>query len=250
MGKLTGIIHFTGSFEELSFYKTDQCPDQIVVRRKGGFYNKPTTTHPNYKRTQDMRNEFGYCARAGAAFRRALIYYLKPMAIPNLPSKVQQLLMRVMVLDVVSEPGKRKVIEGVRTEQGRALFLGFEFNTNRKLSDLFAVPYAVSLIEGQLVLSGFDSSMIVFSESASFAQVRFIVMRMCFAGLNAVLSESEPLLIQKGSSVAPLVLSTAIPEGDGLLIGFLHLTFSQDVNGQNFPLKESAMRVVGVAFNS
>lgn len=79
MGKLTGLIQFTGKFDGLSFYEMN---GEIVVRKTGGFDGEKIKTNSNYIRVRENSSEFAQSAKAGKCFRDSIFLYLKKMAIP------------------------------------------------------------------------------------------------------------------------------------------------------------------------
>ncbi len=83
MGKLEGIIRFTGSFDGLSFYKSR---GKIVVRRTGGFKGEAIKKQANYVRTRENASQFGYCCKVGKALRMALF----PFCSANTPAVFAQ----------------------------------------------------------------------------------------------------------------------------------------------------------------
>ena len=242
MGELKGIVQFTGNFNGLSFYKSRN--GKIIVRKTGGFKDKPIKTHANYARTRENASEFGRCARAGKVFRIALRSYLKPMNISYVHNKVLKLFREVLVFDSTSGRGNRGVGVGLQTEEGKALFVGYEFDVDCKVSTLFPVGYEVLLSNGQIVFPNIDSSIVVFPKGATHVVVEFGLVRMDFSGLFATKLVSDMLVIEKGSSVASSMLTVAVPEGDGVLIGLLHVGFKQEVDGISYNLKDAGLRVV------
>ena len=66
MAKLDGTIQFTGSLQNLSFYKM-RGSDKIIVRKKGGPSRKQVKHSPNFENTRHNNSEFG--GRALAAGR-------------------------------------------------------------------------------------------------------------------------------------------------------------------------------------
>lgn len=79
MGKLKGIVQFTGSFNGLSFYELN---GKIVVRKTGGFDGEKIKKNANYARVRENSSEFAHCAKAGKYFRSAIAACLLPLRIP------------------------------------------------------------------------------------------------------------------------------------------------------------------------
>jgi hypothetical protein len=244
MATLKGIIQFTGSLDGLSFYQNRK--GKIIVRRTGGFKDKPIKTDPRYERTRETASEFGHCARSGKVFRLALRLFLLPMRIPYVHNRVLKLFKDVIIFDKVSARGSRQMAHGLQAHEGRQLLAGFEFDPERTVGNLFSVPYATSIADGQLALPEFDSGEVLFPEIATHATLTFILVRIDFEALKVQPVETASLSFEKGSSVPGTMLAASLPGGDGVLIGLLHIGFSQKANGEVYGLQGSGMRILGV----
>ena len=243
MGELKGIIQFTGNFNGLSFYKGRN--GKIIVRKTGGFKDKPIKTHPNYVRTRENANEFGMCASAGKVFRLALRNYLKVMKVSYVHNKVLKLFREIMVLDSTSGRGNRKVGIGLETEEGKSLLIGYEFDAACTVSSLLPFDYDVLLATGQVVFGSMDSDLISFPQGATHVVVEFGMFRMNFASLVATRLERDEIVLAKGAVLSSALLNVAVPEGEGLLIGVIRVGFRQEVTGEYYNLKEAGLRIVG-----
>ena len=69
MGKLKGIIQFTGQLDGLSFYEMN---GKIIVRKTGGFDGEKIKNDTNYVRVRENSSEFAHCAEMGKYFRNSL----------------------------------------------------------------------------------------------------------------------------------------------------------------------------------
>ena len=243
MGKLKGIVQFTGNFEGISFYESD---GKIIVRRTGGFEGKAIKTQDNYVRTRENASEFGHCTSVGKQLRQALGRYSQQVKTTHTHSRLAGVLTKVMQCDTVSERGKRTVALGLETAEGRQLLNGFEFDAEQPLHGMMGSPYRVMLEEGKVVFDPFEVEAVVFREGASHVSLQFLVLRYDVGQEKFVLSEGEKTVITKQSAIPALELSAPIPDGDGRLIGLVYWAFFQEVNGELYGLKECGMKVVGV----
>ena len=127
MGKLKGIIQFTGKLDGLSFYEVN---GKIVVRKTAGFDGDKIKTDANYARVRENSSEFAHCAEMGKYFRNSLQPYLKQLHIPYVHNRVLGLFQELSRLDLVSARGKRSVINGLQTVEAKRVIERFEFNKN------------------------------------------------------------------------------------------------------------------------
>ena len=159
MGKLKGIIQFTGQLDGLSFYEMN---GKIIVRKTGGFDGEKIKNDTNYVRVRENSSEFAHCAEMGKYFRNSLQPYLKQLHIPYVHNRVLGLFQELSRLDLVSARGKRSVINGLQSVEAKEVIERFEFNKNLSFDAVFPFTYAVDLLEGNLTVPNFSSSLLIF----------------------------------------------------------------------------------------
>jgi hypothetical protein len=243
MGKLKGILKFTGSFDGLSFFESD---GKIIVRRTGGFTGKAIKTQANYVRTRENASEFGRCSTVSKQLRLALFPYLRKIKTPYLYSYVTGQLFAIMKCDAVSERGKRNVGVGMTTVEGKQLWDGFEFNKALSFSQMVGVPYAVMLEEGKVVFDAFDTDLVAFPSGATHVALQFLLLRCDFESGTFVLCEGERMIVGQQDAIGRLELHAAVPDGEGVVLGLVFGEFLQEVNGERYELEGVGLRVVGV----
>ena len=243
MGKLKGIVQFTGTIDELSFYKLN---GKIVVRKAGGgFDGKAIKTQDKYIRTRENSSEFGASAALGKQLRIALASYVRKIKTPYLHNRVVGLLSQIMKFDTVSERGKRKVSIGLASEEGKRLLHGFEFNAAQSLPLMVSARYRVLIEEGKVVFEDFDVDGVAFPQYATHISLRFLLLRFDFGSGAFVLNEGEDVVVGRKDTVDFLELTAGIPDGNGILIGLVFGEFWQELNGELYGVGECGLRVVG-----
>ena len=243
MGKLDGIIRFTGSFDGLSFYKLN---GKIVVRRTGGFKGAAIKTQANYVRTRENASQFGYCSRVGKVFRLALYRFVSQIRTPYLHNHVVTLFHQILKFDSVSLRGAKTLKLGLASDEGRALLLGFEFNKELSFKNVFPIPYSVSLAEGKFVVPGFDMTAISFPAGATHIGLQFMTLRFDFESLDYRLQTSEVCYFAKTDGEASCELVANTVEGSGSLLGLVFASFYQETNGEKYAFEGCVLRVVAV----
>lgn len=242
MGVLKGIIQFMGSFDGLSFYKTQKGP--IRVRTIGGFKGDAIRTKPNYQRTRENALEFKHVVAVGKLLRLALHSYLHPMRVPYGHNRVVQLFHRIQRLDTFHERGARTVAQGIPLDAGRALLDRFEFDSRHRVAQYFPVDYTFLPAVGALVIPPFDSSSIPFLSGADKVILRFRLLRLDFESLAYQLSEEREIAFGRNEPLPPTTLSTSLPIGTGELFGVMSITFYQEVSGQWHSLQERGLQLL------
>ena len=243
MGKLEGIIRFTGSFDGLSFYKSR---GKIVVRRTGGFKGEAIKTQANYVRTRENASQFGYCCKVGKALRMALFPFVRQIRRPYLHNKVVSLLSQIVSFDDQSPRGAKTLPLALGSEGGRSLLKGFDFNDAMPLKDVLAVAYTVSLAEGKFVVPVFKMTAISFPAGATHIGLQFMLLRFDFDLLEHQLQRSEVCYLAKADSEASCELVASSVAGNGSLLGFVFSSFYQEINGEYYALEACALSVVEV----
>ena len=243
MGKLEGIIRFTGSFDGLSFYKSR---GKIVVRRTGGFKGEAIKTQANYVRTRENASQFGYCCKVGKALRMALFPFVRQIRRPYLHNQVVSLLSQIVSFDDQSPRGAKTLPLALGSEGGRSLLKGFDFNDAMPLKDVLAVAYTVSLAEGKFVVPVFKMTAISFPAGATHIGLQFMLLRFDFDLLEHQLQRSEVCYLAKADSEASCELVANIVEGSGSLLGLIFASFYQETNGEYYALEACALGVVEV----
>lgn len=241
MGKLDGIIRFTGSFDGLSFYK---LRGKIVVRRTGGFKGAAIKTQANYARTRENASQFGYCSRVGKALRVALFPFVAQIRTPYLHNHVVSLFQQILKFDSVSLRGAKTLMLGLSSEEGYSLLKGFDFNKELSFKKIFPAAYTVSLAEGKFVVPTFKMSKISFPSGATHIGLQFMLLRFDFDLLDYQLQTSEVCYLAKVDSEASCELATNIVEGSGSLLGLVFASFYQETNGEKYAFEGCALSVV------
>jgi hypothetical protein len=243
MGKLEGVIRFTGSFDGLSFYK---LRGKIVVRKTGGFKGDAIKTQANYVRTRENASQFGYCSRAGKVLRMALFPFVRKIRTPYLHNHVVKLLSQVANFDSVSVRGTKTLKLGLESDEGKALLQDFDFNKELSLKKIFPVAYTVSLTEGKFNVPTFRMSQVSFPVGATHIGLQFMMLRFDFESLDYRLQTSDVCYLAKTDREASCELVANIVEGSGALLGLVFASFYQETNGEQYAFEACALSVVEV----
>lgn len=241
MGKLEGIVRFTGSFDGLSFYK---LRGKIVVRRTGGFKGEAIKTQANYVRTRENASQFGYCSNVGKALRMALFPFVRKIRTPYLHNHVVTVLNQIVKFDGVSLRGAKTLPLGLASDEGYSLLKGFDFNKEMAFKKVFPVAYAVSLDDGKFVVPAFKMSKVSFPAGASHIGLQFMLLRFDFDLLDYQLQTSEVVYFAKTDREASCELVANCVAGKGSLLGLVFASFYQETNGELYAFEGCALSVV------
>ena len=122
MGKLTGIIRFTGKLGGLSIYEMN---GQHIVRQSYGPDAETIRKNPNYQGLRERNQEFGHASPAAKMLRSRFSTLLKELGDKDVHHRLTQVFLAIKNLDTQSEKGHRLVDIGLKTNEGRNLLSGF-----------------------------------------------------------------------------------------------------------------------------
>lgn len=147
MAKLAGDIQFTGSLQNLSFYKMRGC-DKIVVRKKGGPTRKQIKRSPNFELTRRNNQEFGGRAKA-AKFIKDALHPLLFLADYNITAPLNALLSPIQKMDVTSVQGERNIL----ISKNPTLLQGFTLNRKYLFESIVKTPVSYIIQDQQVIMN-------------------------------------------------------------------------------------------------
>lgn len=243
MGKLKGLIQFTGHIDGLSFYEMN---GKIIVRKTGGFDGKKIKNDANYLRVRENSSEFAHCAKMGTYFRSSLQPYLKRMCIPYVHNRVLGLFQEISKLDLVSLRGERKVFIGLQSEDAKSIIARFEFDKNRSFDVIFPFRCNVDFDEGRLFIRDFSSRQLKKVGGATHVHLRFMFIGLDFEQQSVHAQNSSDVLtisLQEPGEM-DLEFTCAIPDRP-VVFGLMYLEYIQRVNEEDYDLKTGGLKIIG-----
>ena len=244
MGKLTGLIQFTGKFDGLSFYEMN---GKIVVRKTGGFDGEKIKNSPKFVRVRENSSEFAQSARAGKYFRNSIGLHLKKMRIPYVHNRIVSLFQEITKLDTISERGERSVAIGIRTLEGIRAVQAFEFDKTVAFSSIFPFECRVDFANEKLRIEQFTIARIKKPESASHVRLRFVFVGLDFEQQDQFILNESAVFSFDLKMVHPETLSLDLPcaiPSSSTVFGLLFIEFVQKVNGDDFVLRDCYLKIV------
>ena len=246
MGKLKGIVQFTGSFNGLSFYELN---GKIVVRKTGGFDGDKIKKNANYERVRENSSEFAHSAKAGKYFRTAIASCLLPLRIPYVHNHIVSLFQGILKLDEVHARGKRTVSTGLLTTAGKKALLGFEFDKTQNFSSFFPFKLELDFMVGVLNIFNFCAKQIKAPKVTQKVQLQLHVVTLDFEHFTVPIQNSSEIVLvdlQNGNETDLTISFTPSLQDSNIHIAVLEVCFLQEVNGSFVPLKGGGIKIVGV----
>jgi hypothetical protein len=244
MAKQTGIIPLVGTLDGINFYMRKGKP--VARKAGGGFNGDKIKTSPKMVRVRENGSEFGHCSRVKKVFKEALTPFFKHYIDAKLHGRMMQLFLAIKDLDLVSERGKRKVLEGLRNIEGQNLLRLFVFTD-------MEWPLNVSYYEVNpttLVISSFDTSTLPFSSNSTHLELCYGMVSLNFDTLQATFCQSDELRLTKNEVVnnVSLPLPNSLREGT-VGVAVLQYRYMQELNDVFYEMKDGksfGMKVVAV----
>ena len=245
MGKLTGIIRLKGTFDGLTFYKTE---DGHLVKTKSGVSKSRIMNDPAFVRTRENLSEFSLSVQSGKALRQAIGPVLHRAKDSKLSSRMLKVMHLIKNLDPSSVRGKRQVGLGMVSPAGKLLLKKFDFNVHAPLSSVLHALYSVDLATGAITLPDFSpQEQMGVPEGASHVSFCSAFVNLDFASGIFDSRYSPPAILELDTTISTLILTPeAVPSGTGTLLYLLLIEFFQEVNGVQYSLRNGAFNVLNV----
>lgn len=245
MGKLTGIIKFEGTFDGLTFYKSQ---DGYLVKTKSGVSKNRIMNDPAFVRTRENLSEFALNAKSGKALRQSISPLLHRAKDSKLSSRMLQLMNDIKNFDGSSARGARQVRLGLDSPEGKQLLKGFDFNLHAPLSSVLHAPYSVDLATGVLSIPDLSpQEQLGVPPGATHVSFCSAFVDLDFETGIFDSRYSPPSILQLDNTISTVVLTPeAVPTGTGTRFHLLLIEFFQDVNGVQYSLRNGMFNVLNV----
>lgn len=247
MAKQKGLIGLTGTIGGVTFYYRKGKP---VARLAGGGFNGDAIKQsPKMARVRENGSEFGKVSKAKKLVRLGLYPFLRDYKDVTLHGRMMTLFQQIKVLDTLSARGQRLFENGLATDEGKNLFLRFDFTT-QKASAMLPGAGQFDVGAQQYRITGIAPEKIRLPKGATGMHLCFGILRADFAQETYELYSSPTLLLDTAFTDPSITLTpTALPSGDGVRIAVLQVRYYQEVNGTPLllhDLEAQALEVVGV----
>lgn len=245
MGKLTGIIKLKGTFDGLTFYKTE---DGYLVKTKSGVSKSRIMNDPAFVRTRENLREFGLNAKSGKALRQAIGPLLHRAKDSKLSSRMLKVMNIIKNFDSSSVRGKRLVRLGLESPEGKLHLKGFDFNVHAPLSSVLHALFSVDVATGVVSIPDFSpQEQLGFPEGATHVSFCAGFVNLDFETGIFESHYSPATIIALDTTISTLILTPeAVPSGTGTLLYLLLIEFFQEVNGVQYSLRNGAFNVLNV----
>ena len=245
MATQKGIVSLVGTVGGVNFYFRK---GKAVARKAGGgFSGKAIKTKASMMRVRENNSEFGHCSSVKKQFRIALFPFLKNYFDGTLHGRMMQLFQGIKNCDVVSERGTRKVGNGILTPSGLEMLRDFVFAPKCIVGQVVPMKASYDAVSCVYDVVDFAISLVKFPKGATHLELQFGVLGVDFDADVYNLFLAAPMVFEKGVEVGGFsMVPTVLPDAGLHRFAFVGVGFYQEVNGEEYVLKEEGN--VGVAF--
>lgn len=224
MGKVKGIIQFTGSFDGITFYKRKGTKGTIV-RKTGGFTGEAIKTKASMAPVRNNANELGAVSVAVRLFKLGIAPLMPPVKIGDFHSRLVSLFMKIKGTDMQSAKGSRNVADGLKTEEGRSFLLGHPllYKTSPKYQLFKEMTYDAAT--RVLHYTGLDKGSYTFPKGSDAIQFQAGLLWLDFASEVSKLTLSEVVVQKKGSQEPFAVTFPEDVDGTGVCLVVFSVNF-------------------------
>lgn len=245
MAKQKGIIKLEGTIGDITFVKTK---DGYIAKEKTGLNGDRIANDPAFQRTRENGAEFGRAGKASKMLRTALRSLLQNAADSKLSARLTKEMMRVIQADTTSNRGERNVIDGEAE-----LLQGFDFNEQGKLDTTLFAPYAATIdrVTGALTVdlpSFVPNVMVGYPSGATHFKIIAAGASVDFEGesFEQEVAETAIMPLDGNATAAINLVNNLSANNTHPLFLVLGIEFYQEVNGNNYPLKNGAYNALQV----
>ena len=245
MARSKGILKIEGTLQDMTFYNTS---DGNLVKMKSSVNKQRISTDPAFARTRENGAEFGQAAKSGKLLRGTLRNLMLNTADKRVTSRVAQIMTQIKNLDTVSERGKRTVGIGIANAAGLARLKDLNFNKQAILSSVLFAPYKIDAVSGTISIDNFiPKNDVTYPAGTTHISLQSAMAVINFTSGDNDISVSPALVLSVDNISTNVQLKPAnIPTVIGSKLHVLHLSFFQEINGIQYPLKSGSYNVLSI----
>lgn len=245
MARQKGILKLEGTIGDVTFYKTQ---DGHLAKAKGGVSKDRILTDPKFIRTRENGAEFGSAGTSGKLLRDNIRPLMTTAADNRVTSRVTKLMTLILKQDSTSVRGKRNVGVGVTSAPAKALLKNFNFNLNAILGSILFKPFAVNTTTGVITIVGMvPANDVAIPTGATHINITGGAANINFATGVVDVKFTNVVNVPIGAPTTNVTLTpTAVPTGTGTKLFFLKVEFLQQVNANQYSLKNGAFNALAI----
>jgi hypothetical protein len=245
MAKQKGIIKLQGKIGDISFYKSK---DGYLAREKGGVEAERIKNDPAFERTRENGSEFGSSAKSGKLLRDTVRTMMQNASDGRVTARLTKLMTDIKKLDATSARGERNVGVAIAMAAAKAKLKGFNFNNQAILGAVLFNSFSVDGATGVITLPG----LVPINDVKTPIGTTHISLRGAWAKVDFATNETDMQIsntvnLPVDATPTDVVLTPATAaSGTGTNLFLLMVEFYQEVNGNQYSLKNGAYNALSI----
>jgi len=227
-----------GTIDDLNFYLDEG--DINRVRQKGdtGVTSEQFKANPVFDPIRNQSKEFGHAATTAKIFRLTFHHFFERAKDGSFAGRVNKVLLEILTEDTTNPDGSRTVAEGIKTEYGKKLLIGFEGNRLKKIKDLLTKVGHWNPDTYQWEVNDLNvTTDIIWPEKATHVHFALATGVWNVEKNTFETNYSQEIIFNKEEPATKLVLTTEPPTTEGVEMTALLITFSEFYRRKLKPLK-------------
>lgn len=228
MAKVIAPFKIVGTLDDLTFYLDQENNNLVKTKGKPGITSKQFHENPIFIKVRNHGKEFGRCSKKSQNFRAIALQFYKRAKDVSFAGRANKLMLEIMNEDTSNEQGDRTVENGLKSEEAKSFFIGFEGNKTRSLPKVLKTKYQWNDDLNQITINKFNPKKHLLWPETECDNVHFAVAsaNWNYEENKFTTEYSEEIIINKEDKPTDIVLKTQQPEGKELKLVFLFIGFS------------------------
>ncbi len=245
MARQKSLIKLDGTIGGITFYKTK---DGYLAKEQSGVSADRIKNDPAFERTRENGAEFGSSASSGKLLRDSVRVMMQNASDRLVTSRLTKIMTQIKNIDPTSTRGQRNVGVGIAEPEGLALLKGFNFNIDAILGSILYNSHQVDPATGIITLDGLvPINEVSGTQGATHITLRGAWVKIDFATGEFDLQETNSVNLPIDATSTDVVLTPAASaSGTGNDLFVLMIEFFQEVNGNQYTLKNGAYNALSI----
>lgn len=228
MAKVIAPFKIVGTLDDLTFYLDQENNNLVKTKGKTGITSKQFYENPIFTKVKNHGKEFGRCSKKSQNFRAIALQFYNRAKDVSFAGRANKLMLEIMNEDTSNEQGDRTVENGLKSEEAKTFFVGFEGNKTRTLPKVLKTKYQWNDELNQLTVPKFNPKKHILWPETECDNVHLAIATANWNYIeNKFTTEySEELILNKEQKPIDIVLKTQQPQGNDLKLVFIFIGFS------------------------
>ncbi|EIA07093.1 hypothetical protein [Flavobacterium frigoris] len=228
MAKVTAPFLLKGTINDINFVITADGENYARMKGKTGVTSHEFKNNPVFDRIRNQGQEFGHCVKKASQFRQLAGRFNILAKDGSVAGRTNKLLFEILQEDITQPQGKRTLIEGLKTREGKQCLLRFESNKLRPLDKVLKMEEQYNLENKTVTLTDLIAKKhLDWPEEATHVHLSSATANWDFENDSFDSCYSDEIILTKESEKQTLILQTNKPMGNHLYLIFLFIGFAK-----------------------